>query len=135
MPVIKMEIPIKTVSEANSSEHWTRKAIRHRRQQFFTRAAYNRSVKHLQLPCIVKLTRLSPRKLDDDNLRGAMKYIRDEVSECIIPEKAGTYVTKKGSVRSIKGRADSDPRITWIYEQEKAPRQGVRIEIDDGRKD
>ncbi len=76
------------------------------------------------------MVRLSPKALDDDNLRSAFKYIRDEISECMIPEKTGVYVTKKGTVKKIKGRADSDERITWDYLQEKSTGYGIRIEID-----
>ncbi len=80
------------------------------------------------------MVRLSPRFLDDDNLVQAFKYIRDEISECIIPEKMSCYLNNRGKVVKIKGRADSDPRISWYYDQEKDKAQAVRIEIvfDDG---
>jgi hypothetical protein len=127
--MIKIDIPIKTVSESNSSEHWSKKAKRHRQQQFFVRLAMNEHLSEVKLPCEIKLIRLAPRLLDDDNLRGCLKYVRDEISECLIPEKAGTYITRSGTVRRIKGRADSDPRLTWAYGQEKTKTQGVRIMI------
>lgn len=127
--MITWEIPIMTVSEANSSQHWSKKAKRHKQQQFFIRAAYEKYVKELKLPCNVTMTRLAPRSLDDDNLTTAFKYIRDEISECIFPEKRGRYLDKKGNYRKIKGRADSDPRITWQYAQQKNPVYAVRIDI------
>ena len=131
MVTIAFEIPIKTVSEANCSEHWTKKAKRHRSQQYFIRLAYNLYVKAMELPCHVTLTRLSPRLLDaDDNLPMAFKWIKDELSECIFPDKRKSYVTKKGKLRFIKGRADSDPRVTWRYAQEKGCFYRVRIEIE-----
>lgn len=130
MTKICWTIPIRTVSEANSSEHWTKKAKRHKQQQFFVRLAYKKFIEKLDFPCTVTMIRLSPRPLDDDNLRSAFKYIRDEISECIFPEKAGVYMTKKGKVKKIKGRADSDERIIWHYLQEKSPGYGIRIEID-----
>lgn len=123
------ELPIKTVSESNSSEHWTKKAKRHKQQQFFVRLSFSKVVKEVKFPCIVKLTRLSSRILDDDNLRGCFKWIRDEISECIFPEKRGNFVKKNGKIVQIKGRADSDPRINWEYAQEKAKKQAVRIEL------
>ncbi len=58
-----------------------------------------------------------------------MKWIRDEISECIFPEKRKTVVTDKGKVRAIKGRADDDPRLHWKYAQEKSKSMGLRIEI------
>jgi len=122
-------MPIRTVSEANSSEHWTAKAKRHRRQQYFVRLFFNRYANGINLPCIVTLTRLASRMLDDDNLSYSMKWIRDEISECLIPEKTGSYINKNGKVVKIKGRADSDTRIKWCYEQEKSPTQAIRVGI------
>jgi len=93
--------------------------------------AYNTNIKQIGLPCIVTMTRISPRFLDEeDNLRMAFKWIKDEISECIFPEKRKSYVTTKGKIRHIKGRADSDARITWKYAQEKSPTQEIRIEFE-----
>lgn len=88
-----------------------------------------RHVHGLTLPCEVTMTRLSPRLLDDDNLRTAFKWIRDEISECIFPEKRKTYIDKNGKVRHIKGRADDNNQVKWHYDQEKTPIQAIRIEI------
>lgn len=124
------ELPLKTVSEGNCTEHWRTKSKRHRHQQFFIKALFRNETKKLSLPCKVKMVRLGPRFLDaDDNLRMAFKWIKDEISECLIPEKRSMYVTKKGQIREIKGRADSDKRITWEYDQEKKTYLGIRIEI------
>lgn len=123
-------LPIRTVSEANSSEHWTAKSKRHKQQQFFIRALFKKHGRGITLPCKVTLIRLSPRTLDDDNLCMAFKWIRDEISECLIPHKKLTYITKKGSVAKIKGRMDSDHRITWKYQQEPSKVAAIRIEID-----
>ena len=76
------------------------------------------------------MTRMGPRILDDDNLRFSLKWIRDEISECLIPEKRATYLDKNGKLRHIKGRADDDDRITWEYAQEKNQNYGVRIVIN-----
>ncbi len=130
MNKIIWELPIKTVSEANSSEHWTKKSQRHRRQQCFVKQLYMKEIQPIELPCIVTMIRLGPRILDDDNLASAFKYIRDEISECLIPEKKGIYVRKDGKIIKIKGRADSDERIKWQYSQEKSAKYGIRIEIE-----
>jgi|SRR5271166_1515737 len=131
MEKIKWDLPnFKTVSEGNSSQHWSVKDDRRKWQQFLIRALFNSWNDEIKLPCIVKLTRLSPRRLDDDNNIFAFKKIRDEISECLIPEKRKSYVNKKGKIVPIKGRADSDPRITWLYDQEKSPSLGIRIEIE-----
>lgn len=124
-------MPLRTVSEANSSEHWHEKSRRHRKQQFFIRQAYEKYVHFLELPCIVTFTRLGPRFLDeDDNLPMAFKYIKDELSECILPEFRSFYVNKNGKKIKIKGRADSDPRIKWKFAQEKSSIHGIRVEIE-----
>lgn len=130
MAKIVWGLPIKTVSEANCSQHWAIKRKRHKVQQMLIRSLFNGLAMPIVLPCVVKLFRLGTRPLDDDNLRTAFKWIRDEVSECLIPEKRSSYVAKNGRIRQIKGRADSDPRIEWHYFQEKSHLAGIRIEID-----
>lgn len=128
MPKIILNLPIDTVSEMNCSQHWRVKSKRHKSQQFFVRLAMN---KHkVNLPCTVTMIRLSPRDLDDDNLSSAFKWIRDELSECLIPNSRKTYINGRGKTQEIKGRADSDKRIKWLYGQEKAKIKGIRIEID-----
>jgi hypothetical protein len=127
---ISFELPIRTVSEANSSEHWHEKSARHRRQQFIMREAYKKYVTAIHLPCIITFTRMGPREMDDDNLAISFKYLRDELGECIFPEKRGMYLNKKGKMVKIKGRADSDARVKWQYRQEKNSIHGIRIEIE-----
>lgn len=112
--MIEWILPIKTVSESNSSEHWSKKHKRHKAQRHRISVAFMEHRKPIQLPCTITMTRLAPRKLDDDNLRGALKWIRDAIADQIIPGKAC-------------GRADDDERITWQYGQESAKEQGVKI--------
>jgi len=62
---------------------------------------------------VVRLERVAPRALDDDNLRGALKAVRDAVAEAL-------------------GIDDADPRVRWQYGQavDGRPRfQAVRIQI------
>lgn len=127
---ISWELAIATVSEANTSEHWSKKSKRHKQQQWLVRLSFDKYVADMPLPCIVTLTRLSHRMIDSDNNVSAFKYIRDELSECLIPAKRGHYISKKGKVVPIKGRADSDERITWVYAQEKSKVMGIRIAIE-----
>lgn len=65
-----------------------------------------------QLPPLVEvlLTRWSPRKLDDDNLAGALKAVRDEVAAWL-------------------GLDDGDERIVWRYFQEKNKTPSVGVEV------
>ncbi len=121
-------LPLKTVSEANCSEHWSKKSKRHRQQQFFIRSLFSHEASEIKLPCSVKLIRISPRILDDDNLRSAFKWIRDEIAECLFPEKKKVAIIR-GKVVILKGFNDSDSRITWLYDQEKGKTLSIRIEI------
>lgn len=67
-------------------------------------------------PLVVRLTRISPGRLDDDNLRAAIKGIRDQIAREM-------------------GVDDRDPLVRWDYDspgQERGPRgySAVRIEIE-----
>ena len=127
--MISFKIPLKTVSEANSSEHWTLKRNRHKEQQFLVREAYYKYVKIINFSAVITLTRLSPRLLDDDNLVSAFKWIRDELSECIFPSN-DFCINKIGRAFFVKGRKDADPRLKWIYKQEKNPISSILIQIE-----
>ncbi len=115
--MIKIEIPIKTISEANCSEHWTKKSKRHKQQQFFVRLAFKKLENAVNLPCIVKIIRMGPGTLDkEDNLPMSLKWVKDQIADCLIPGLA-------------KGRADDDERITWKYDQRRSSKYGVEIQI------
>lgn len=104
-------LPIKTISEMNARGHWSARA---RRMKTARRAAYA-MCPPAALPCAVRLVRVSAGTLDDDNLRGALKGVRDGVADRL-------------------GVPDNDPRIEWQYGQEKGRRgeYAVRIEIIEG---
>jgi len=118
-------LPIRTVSESNSSEHWATRGKRHTAQQFVVKCA----MMHVEitLPCSITITRLAPRKLDDDNLRGSLKWIRDEISDVIMKERR--VFNRNGTVVKLKGRNDSNPKIQWIYEQQSSKEYAVKIMI------
>jgi hypothetical protein len=72
-------------------------------------------VAHPQMPLVVELTRISFGRLDDDNLRQALKGVRDEIAWQL-------------------GVNDRDPIVRWDYEhpgQEHGPRgyAAVRVRI------
>lgn len=104
-------LPIKTVSEMNMRAHWAIRATRmreHRQTAFLM-------VSKVPLPCVVTMTRLSAGELDDDNLRSALKGVRDGIADRL-------------------GVADNHPGIRWRYEQERVSRGtfGVRVEVSSG---
>ena len=67
--------------------------------------------------------------LDDDNLCMAFKWIRDEISECLFPKNVKTYIDSTGRVKRVKGREDSNPLVKWKYDQNKAQKLGIQIDI------
>lgn len=128
--MIRWEIPLKTVSESNKSEHWTKSSKRHRQQQFFVKSLFRSKVLVIPYPCEVTLTRISTRFLDaEDNLPMAFKWIKDEIGACLFPEKVVVIHKKNGKFVKNKGHADSDPRVKWKYAQEKGKILAIRIEI------
>jgi hypothetical protein len=107
-------IPLRTVSAANAREHWAKKAARNRKERTVV-AAYFAAMpavfRDTRAPLVVTFTRYGKRLLDDDNLSGSFKAIRDEVAKQL-------------------GR-DDGPRggVRWEYKQEKAGEYAVRIEV------
>lgn len=122
--MIRIIVPISLISESNSSQHWTAASKRHKSQKMAVNAFLKLQLEEISLPCKITLIRHSSRFFDDDNLRGAFKYVRDAVSEFAIPEKS---IDKNG--KAMSGRADNDDRISWDYKQVKAPVSSISIEI------
>lgn len=99
--VIEFTLPIRTVNPTNNRQHWRTVWQRSKRQR---RDALVGTKPHaVALPVDVTLTRHSPGTLDDDNLRPALKAVRDGIADAF-------------------GVPDNDPRIRWHYDQAKAPR-------------
>ena len=124
MQAIKIFVPITLVSESNKSEHWAISGKRHKAQKMAVTAFLKHGLDEVPLPCEITLVRHSMRFYDDDNLRGAFKYVRDAISEFAIPEKS---IDKNGN--KMSGRADGDDRIQWKYRQEKSRDNCISIEI------
>ena len=130
MKKIELFLPILIISEANNSDHWTKKRKRKLAQQTCIRAyMLNRYEYHL--PCTVTLKRIGARLLDYDNLVHSFKSIRDQIAEIIIEyqdeiKNSGPSVSHKRA----KGSHDSDPRIQWKYAQETGKNKGIKVEIE-----
>ena len=110
---------LRTISEANSREHWAKKHKRAKMQKNAVTAFWNLSPKGVSLPCHVKLTRIAPRALDEgDNLPASFKHIRDALADLIKPGHR-------------PGMADSKGDISWEYAQckEKPKYYAIKIEI------
>lgn len=106
-------VPVRTIGP-NAREHWAARAARVKSERAMTAVLLRTSGPRPALPCAIRFVRQSSGALDDDNLRGACKALRDEVAAWLgVDDRAGTGVT-------------------WEYAQEKAPRGtiGVRIEVE-----
>ncbi len=113
--MITFAIPIRTHSKLNQRIHWGARAKQAKAERTATWAAalpFAWDLRWGANPAVVTLTRVSPRELDDDNLRGALKAVRDEVARLL-------------------GVDDRDARVQWRYGQEKG-KPAVRVEVRDG---
>lgn len=102
-------IPMRLPSLANTRMHW-RAMNKLKRSQ---RIAVFYSMFNLELPplpVIVTITRSGPRRLDDDNLQAACKYVRDQIAAAF-------------------GEDDGSAAYTWKYDQRKSKTYGVDVEI------
>lgn len=113
MSVLRLVVPIRTVSLTNQREHWR---ARHRRVSLERTAvwaywlAQAPDLPETWVRACVRLTRLSPGELDDDNLRGALKAVRDQVADELKVD-------------------DKDPRVEWFYAQRRSPEYAVEIAV------
>lgn len=106
MPWISIKAPIRIISEANNTDHWTKKRKRNKRNQALLGYMLNSVQKPPYFPVKVTLTRIAPRNLDNDNLAYSFKNLRDFISDWLLPGRA-------------PGRADSDARLSFCYDQQK----------------
>lgn len=100
---IRVTIPIR-IESLNQSlrKHWAaRSRIKARSDTWFALRAAGKFDPAI-LPCVVTITRIAPRKLDEgDNLPGGTaKQIRDGIADWL-------------------GVNDNDPRVVWAYAQRK----------------
>lgn len=115
---ITIPIPLRTANPLNGShQHWAVKA-RTRKQQRCTVClvvgSFLQGAGFTMLPqsaVRVTIARLAPSSgLDDDNLRAALKAVRDGVADAL-------------------GVDDRDARVTWAYEQRRSKPRVWAVEI------
>ena len=102
--IVTVPVHIKSLNETLST-HWRTRAptnVTHRYSAFMALKAATKW-EYGVFPCTVTLTRVAPRELDDDNLIGGFKSVRDGVADWL-------------------GLADNDPRVKWRYAQQRAPK-------------
>lgn len=109
--MISLTLPVRTVSEPNVRQHHFVKAKRTKAQRNVVLLACRPKLRAHPLPAVVTLVRISPGTLDGDNLQGALKGVRDSVTQAL------------GLLD------DRDPRIAWRYEQRRGKPKEFAIEI------
>lgn len=107
--LVRFHIPIRLPSLANMSHlHWRKLTNIKNKQKLATKVCI--AGKDIPpAPIIVIITRIGPRKLDDDNLASACKYVRDQIASQV-------------------GVDDGSDQYTWMYNQ-KIGEYGVDVEI------
>lgn len=110
---IRVLVPIHLESTLNLREHWAGRAKRnasHRAAAWFALKAAMPKFDPAIMPCVVTLTRVAPRELDDDNLAACFKSVRDGVADWLFVD-------------------DRDPRVQWKYAQRKGAVREYAAEI------
>jgi hypothetical protein len=110
---LAIALPIRTESELNRRDHWraagARKKAQQREVEIGLRALFR--FFRIELPCVVRLTRIGAELLDDDNLASAFKAIRDQVAKLIKVD-------------------DGSDMVRWRYDQVADRRYGYGIKIE-----
>lgn len=104
-------VPIRTVGGLNAREHPMQRSRRVKKERQTTAWSLV-MLRKPALPCTVLLTRVGPSNgLDDDNLAGACKGVRDQIAQWL-------------------GVDDRDAQIVrYLYAQERDKQWGVRVEF------
>ena len=110
-------IPVQTVSINNRREHWAVRATRTRHHRRIAAMIVSTAIKKrgmpITFPLVIDMVRLASRRMDDDNLRAALKALRDGIADAL-------------------GVDDGDRRLTWNYFQSSytaSSTSGVMVSI------
>jgi len=117
--IAKLNLPIKTISEANDPSPRKVKWKRHLVQKYWIKVGFKNEfhMRKPKLPVHIKLIRYAPGLLDaHDNLPMAFKWVFDEICSQLIPGLKA-------------GRADDDKRITVEYHQIKDKSFHIAVEF------
>lgn len=115
---VEIFLNLRTVSETNNFDHWTKKQRRHKKQKNILFWAFQEVREFVKLPCKIKYIRYAPKELDTfENLPASFKWIND----ALCAEITGDH---------RPGRADGDKRITLSCDQVKSKNYGVKIIIE-----
>jgi hypothetical protein len=112
--VLVVELPIRTISEINAHQHWSKTyqqvGKQRRAIEMAVRAHANSRGIKVSPPCAVRIVRRAPDLLDTDNLRSATKHAQDAVADWL----------------RINDRSSA---VLWDSDQEKSATYWIRIEV------
>jgi hypothetical protein len=115
MAIAEYLIPCKTKNPLNGNrEHWTKVSATRKKQK---KMAWALTPRRMRAPCIVHMTRLGVRVMDDDNLGASLKSIRDGIAQALGIDDGDTTAAR------------------WEYAQARCKRgeEGVRVRISNGK--
>lgn len=111
-------IPLRVHSKTNQRIHWTQRnqIAKHERRSTATAWQLHLGRWVPELPCRIHLVRLSTtkRKMDSDNLKSALKCVRDGIADVIGVDDG------------------NETLLQWTYGQEQGRYYEVRVEITTG---
>lgn len=116
--IVEVELPIKLSPQAHgTSSNWRTVAARAKKQLHDTHLGLlaTGSRAKVTFPCVVEITRIGPRALDDDNVQHAAKHVRDAVAMWLFGGKPGAR--------------DRDPRVSFRYAQIVGPPAAVLVRV------
>lgn len=104
-------VPVRTQSITNQRIHHMKLARQKRSERDAVSWSWRQARPQVKLPMVVKLTRVAPRELDDDNLVASCKAVRDQIAAELDVD-------------------DRDKRIKWEYAQRKGKTREYAVEIE-----
>jgi hypothetical protein len=110
---VKVTVPVRIDSGLNMRVHWRVRAntnASHRAAAYFALRQHGVATPEL-MPCTVTITRVAPRELDDDNMVGGSKSLRDGVADWL-------------------GIDDRDKRVKWLYAQRRGKPKEYAAEVE-----
>lgn len=111
--ILNYRLHTKTVSEANTREHWAPKARRKKQHRALAKAVTLSMLGGRDIAgqtVAVSLLRIGQKKLDDDNLQSSFKAIRDGICDAV-------------------GIDDGDERIQFFYDQEATGKREYSVVV------
>jgi len=117
---LRFTFPLKTVSEPNTRDHWSKKGKRTSQQRNLVHmAACGHGIRTVQAPWVVTVVRIAPSNgLDPhENLPASQKAVCDGLAD------------------ALGLKSDRDPRVEWKYDQRRGKPGEYAIEVTVAHRD